>query len=125
MFLIAMTKKDVKDFAGFDWKAIGYITSIVSVFFLGAIAWPKPNDPDWVLPALIVGVAASVLGMGFRYLAHLQQKKEMAEVEAPSGRRELGHSQRQGSERKAANGEERNQRASKRHKAARRRVPGT
>jgi hypothetical protein len=49
------------------------------VFFLGAIAWPKPDDPDWYLPALIIGMATSVLGMGFRYLAHIQQKKKMSE----------------------------------------------
>ena len=119
-----MTKNDVKNFAGFDWKAIGYITSIFSVFFLGAIAWPKPNDPGWVLPALIVGVATSVLGMGFRYLAHLQQKKEIAEVEAPSSRQEFGHAKRHGAERKAANGEERNKAVGKRQKSRGRRVSG-
>jgi hypothetical protein len=74
-----MNKDDVEDYAGLDWKALGYITSIVSVFFLGAIAWPKPDDPDWYLPALIIGMATSVLGMGFRYLAHIQQKKKMSE----------------------------------------------
>jgi len=73
-----MNKKDVKDFAGLDWKATGYITSIVSVFFLGAIAWPKPEDPGWMLPVLVVGTATSVLGMGFRYIAHIQQKKDLS-----------------------------------------------
>ena len=74
-----MNKDDVKHFAGFDWKAVGYLTSMVSVGFLGAIAWPTPQDPAWVLPALIAGMATSILGMGFRYLAHIQQKKEMSE----------------------------------------------
>ena len=73
-----MNKDDVEHYAGFDWKALGYITSIVSVFFLGAIAWPKPDGPGWDLPALIIGMATSVLGMGFRYLAHIHQKKEMS-----------------------------------------------
>jgi hypothetical protein len=73
-----MNEKDVETYGGLDWKAIGYLTSIASVFFLGAIAWPKREDPAWVLPALILGVATSVLGMGFRYLAHIRQKKEMA-----------------------------------------------
>lgn len=73
-----MNKNDVKHFAGLDWKALGYITSIASVFFLGAIAWPKPGDPAWHLPALIIGMATSVLGMGFRYLAHIHEKKEMS-----------------------------------------------
>jgi hypothetical protein len=74
-----MNKDDVKAYAGLDWKAIGYLTSMVSVLFLGAIAWPKPGDSHWVLPALIVGMATSILGMGFRYLAHIRQKKEMSQ----------------------------------------------
>ncbi len=73
-----MTKDDVKDYASLDWKALGYLTSIVSVLFLGAIAWPKPGDPAWVLPVLIIGMATSMVGMGFRYLAHIQEKKEIA-----------------------------------------------
>ena len=74
-----MKKDDVKEFAGMDWKATGYLTSMVSVLLLGAIAWPKPGDPRWVLPALIAGMATSILGMGFRYLAHIQQKKQMSQ----------------------------------------------
>ena len=77
-----MTKEDFKNYAGLDWKTLGYLTSIVSVFFLGAISWPKSDDPAWVLPALIAGMATSVLGMGFRYLAHIQQKKEIAKTKA-------------------------------------------
>jgi hypothetical protein len=65
-----------------DWKALGYIVSIVSVFFLGAIAWPKPNDPWWHEPALIIGMATSVVGMGFRYKAHLDQKREIRKAKA-------------------------------------------
>jgi hypothetical protein len=79
LFLNAMDRNDVERYAGLDWKALGYIVSIASVFFLGAIAWPKPGEPWWHLPALIIGMAASVLGMGFRYLAHIKQKKEMSE----------------------------------------------
>lgn len=121
MFLPAMTKDDVKNFAGFDWKALGYLTSIVSVFFLGAVAWPKPGDPAWILPALVAGMATSILGMGFRYLAHIHQKKEMAEVEAPSHRREFG--ERQGSERTATNGEERDEATGDRKEAGRQHIP--
>ena len=65
-----------------DWKGLGYIVSIVGVFFLGAVAWPKPEDPDWMLPALIAGMAASILGMAFRYMAHLQQQKEIRKAKA-------------------------------------------
>jgi uncharacterized membrane protein YqhA len=72
---------------GLDFKAIGYLVSIVSVLFLGAVAWAKENPPGWYYPALIVGMAASIAGMAFRYLAHLRQKREIekAKGEANSG----------------------------------------
>jgi hypothetical protein len=69
-----------------DWKGLGYLTSIVSVLFLGAIAWPKSGDPAWHLPALIVGMAASILGMGFRFKAHLDQQAEIRKAEAEAER---------------------------------------
>ena len=80
-----MDKNDVEIYSQLDWKALGYLTSIVSVFFLGVIAWPKPDDPKWVLPVLIAGMATSILGMGFRYLAHIHQKKELSKVRSKTG----------------------------------------
>lgn len=71
---------------GVDWKGLGYLVSIVSVFFLGVIAWPRPEDPAWHLPVLIAGMALSIAGMGLRYVAHLKQQKEMAKVEAEARR---------------------------------------
>jgi len=65
-----------------DWKGIGYLTSILSVFFLGAIAWPKPDDPRWHVAVLVAGMATSILGMGFRYKAHLDQLRELKKTEA-------------------------------------------
>ena len=65
---------------GFDFKAAGYIVSIVSVFFLGAAAWLKQNPPAWYHPALVVGMAASITGMALRYVAHLKQKRELREA---------------------------------------------
>jgi len=67
---------------GIDWKGLGYLISIASVFFLGAIAWPRPNDPWWHLPALIVGMATSIIGMGCRYKAHLDEVREIRKAEA-------------------------------------------
>ena len=29
-----------------DLKGIGYLISTISVFFLGIVAWPKPEDPQ-------------------------------------------------------------------------------
>jgi hypothetical protein len=65
-----------------DWKGIGYLTSILSVFLLGAIAWPKPDAPAWHLPVLLVGMATSILGMGFRYKAHLDELRELRKTKA-------------------------------------------
>jgi hypothetical protein len=70
-----------------DWKGLGYITSIISVFFLGAISWPKPEDPTWHLLALVFGMATSIIGMGFRYKAHLDQQREIRKAKAEAERR--------------------------------------
>jgi hypothetical protein len=71
---------------GLDWKAVGYLVSICSVFFLGAVAWTKTDAPAWYYPVLIVGMATSIIGMGCRYMAHLHQKAEIrkAKTEAES-----------------------------------------
>jgi hypothetical protein len=65
-----------------DWKALGYLVSIVSVFFLGAIAWPTPSEPRWHIVALIIGMATSIIGMGCRYKAHLDQQRELKKAQA-------------------------------------------
>jgi hypothetical protein len=67
---------------GIDWKGLGYLTSILSVFLLGAIAWPKSDAPAWHLPALIAGMATSIIGMGFRYKAHLDTQRALKKAEA-------------------------------------------
>jgi hypothetical protein len=89
MFLRAMGHDSVKVARpkGLDFKAIGYLTSIVSVFFLGAVAWGKENPPGWYYPVLIIGMAASIVGMGFRYLAHLHEKREIDKAKAEAKRR--------------------------------------
>jgi hypothetical protein len=73
--------------SGIDWKGLGYLVSILSVFLLGAIAWPTATEPRWHMPVLIAGIATSICGMGFRYLAHLQQQKELKRTKAKAGRR--------------------------------------
>ena len=69
-----------------DWKGLGYLISIVSVFFLGSIAWPKSDEPWWHLPALIAGMAASIMGMACRYKAHLDQSREIRKAKAEAQR---------------------------------------
>jgi len=68
--------------SGLDWKGLGYLISILSVFLLGAIAWPKADDPGWHLPSLFIGMATSVIGMGFRYKAHLTEQREISKAQA-------------------------------------------
>ena len=70
-----------------DWKGLGYLTSIVSVLILGAVAWPKTGEPAWHAPALIVGMATSIIGMAFRYKVHLQEQREIKRAEATANRR--------------------------------------
>jgi hypothetical protein len=73
---------------GLDWKGLGYLTSILSVFFLGAIAWPGPRDPSWHAPVLAAGMATSILGMALRYKSHLDQQREIKRAEEKAdGRR--------------------------------------
>ena len=72
--------------SGADWKALGYLISIVSVFFLGAIAWPRPEEPGWHLPVLIVGMVTSIIGMACRYKSHLDQKREIKKAEGEAHR---------------------------------------
>jgi hypothetical protein len=72
---------------GLDWKAAGYLISIVSVLFLGAVAATKDNPPGWYYPVLIIGMATSIAGMACRYMAHLHQKRQIREARAKADRR--------------------------------------
>jgi hypothetical protein len=89
MFLLKMrhTTDTIPAGQGIDWKGLGYLISIASVFFLGAIAWPKPEAPWWHLPALIVGMATSIIGMGCRYKAHLHEMREIRKAKAEARKR--------------------------------------
>ena len=72
---------------GIDWKGLGYLVSIISVFLLGAVAWPKENAPVWYHPVLIGGMLTSILGMASRYKAHLAQQREIKKAQAEAERR--------------------------------------
>jgi len=72
--------------SGIDWKGVGYLFSIAGTLLLGALAWPKPEDPSWHLPALIGGVIASIIGFGVRYTAHLKQRGEIEEAKRKAER---------------------------------------
>ncbi|QIK79077.1 hypothetical protein G7077_09405 [Sphingomonas piscis] len=68
------------DRPGFDFKAAGYLVSIASVILLGIVAWPTRSEPQWHKSVLLAGIATSILGMGFRYLAHLKQRRELQQA---------------------------------------------
>ena len=72
---------------GIDWKGLGYLISIASVFLLGAVAWPKEQAPVWYHPLLIAGMATSILGMASRYKAHLHEQREIKKAKAEAERR--------------------------------------
>ena len=67
---------------GIDWKGLGYLISIASVLFLGAVAWQKEDPPWWYYPVLIFGMATSIIGMACRYKAHLDEQREIKKAEA-------------------------------------------
>jgi hypothetical protein len=89
MFLRRMRRQTVTIPApsGLDWKALGYLISICSVLFLGAAAWAKEHPPAWYHPVLVIGMATSIIGMGCRYMAHLQQKREISNAQEKAERR--------------------------------------
>ena len=60
-----------------DLQGMGYLISSVSVGFLGAVAWPGPDEPQWKAWAVVVGMATSVLGMNVRFLSHLRDRKNI------------------------------------------------
>jgi len=72
---------------GVDWKGIGYLFSIVGALLLGAQAWPKPTDPSWHMPAVIIGVSTTIVGFVVRYIAHLRQRKEIDQAKRDAERR--------------------------------------
>jgi hypothetical protein len=89
MFLRKMQIKPVIVVRRFeiDLKGLGYLISMASVFFLGAVAWPEPGQPSWHMPAVILGMTTSIVGMVFRYKAHLDQQREIKKAEAEAKRR--------------------------------------
>lgn len=67
-------------------RGIGYLISIVSVILLGLVAWPKPDDPSWHRPALIAGMAASIVGMLLRWIESRRQRAQIRRLQEQTGR---------------------------------------
>jgi hypothetical protein len=60
-----------------DLQGLGYLISSVSVALLGVVAWPGPDEPQWKVWAVVLGMATSVLGMSIRFLSHLRDRKNI------------------------------------------------
>lgn len=56
-------------------KAAGYVVSTISVGLLGVAAWPGAKEAG-LLGALVAGMAASVVGMGLRWLSYRKESRE-------------------------------------------------
>ena len=61
-------------------KSLGYLVSTLSVFMLGAVAWPQAGEPREKMWLIVGGVATSIVGMFLRYLSHRQDKRDIAEA---------------------------------------------
>jgi hypothetical protein len=60
-----------------DLKGLGYLVSTFSVLFLGAVAWPSPDEPRWKMWALIAGMITSVAGMATRFVSHQRDRRDI------------------------------------------------
>ncbi|HEX8381268.1 MAG TPA: hypothetical protein VF619_12055 [Allosphingosinicella sp.] len=57
-------------------KSFGYLISIVSVFLLAAGSFKTASQDRVLLLCLIAGMAASILGMALRWIAHRREQRE-------------------------------------------------
>jgi hypothetical protein len=59
-------------------RTVGYLISTASVALLGIAAWPGAAKAG-LLPCLVLGMAASVGGMAFRWWSYrVEEKRERA-----------------------------------------------
>ena len=57
-------------------KGAGYLTSIVSVGLLGAVAWKSASEDSLMLALLILGMATSVFGMFLRWMSYWEREEK-------------------------------------------------
>jgi hypothetical protein len=65
-----------------DLQGLGYSISTISVFLLGIVAWPSPEEPLWKAVAVSLGMATSIVGMGVRFMSHRRDRKDIERAEA-------------------------------------------
>jgi hypothetical protein len=62
-------------------KGAGYFVSSLSVLLLGIVAWDGASKHPPLLVCLIVGMAASVVGMLLRWISFKRDEKEKEQIE--------------------------------------------
>ena len=63
------------------FKGLGYLVSTISVVLLGIVAWKSASEQPLLFACLIVGMAASIAGMGLRWISHRIEQKEKQRIE--------------------------------------------
>lgn len=64
------------------FKGLGYSVSTLSVLLLGIVTWRSASEQPLLLACLLLGMAASILGMTLRWLSHRIEQKEKDRIEA-------------------------------------------
>jgi hypothetical protein len=62
-------------------KGLGYLVSTLSVILLGIVSWKSASEQPLLFVCLILGMLASVAGMGLRWISHRIEQKEKAKDE--------------------------------------------
>jgi hypothetical protein len=62
-------------------KGGGYLTSTVSVILLGIPGLKSASENSLMLVCLLLGMAASVMGMGLRWWSHRVEQKDKDRIE--------------------------------------------
>jgi hypothetical protein len=67
-------------------KGLGYLVSTMSVILLGIVAWKSASEQPLLFACLILGMLASVTGMGLRWISHRieQKQKENGKAAEPA-----------------------------------------
>ena len=75
-------------------KACGYLSSIVSVVLLGAVAWDSASEKPLLLALLILGMITSIAGMGLRWRAQIESQRETEALKKRAAPASSGAAQR-------------------------------
>ena len=75
-------------------QGLGYLVSSLSVLALGAVGWKAAQDDETLFILLIVGMAASLVGMLLRWMSFLQDHREKEAIQPTALQSRSAHSGR-------------------------------